>query len=176
MKSRGFVALCAVEAGNIAPYVQTGHRSVCTARATRRMPRNRDTIERTKTKNAKAARWRERAKERSRIPVVNFRGSRAGEGQVLGHGCTLGWDESHWTDVLQKIQCRFSRVGNFVSASTSLSMVRGGRIRGENIVRSTCNCGRLLWVEECELLFRVLWDFEIGVENRGWSRSLGIFL
>lgn len=115
------------------------------------------------------------------MPVVNFRGSRAGEGQVLGHGCTLGCDESHWTDVLQEIQRHFSRVGNFVSASTSLSMVRGGRIRGENIARSTCNCGRLPWrwrvrKKECELLFRVLWDFEIGVGNRGWSRSLGIFL
>lgn len=43
--------------------------------------------------------WRvkDRRRRRKRVPVVNFRGSRAGEGQVLGHGCTSGLDESHWT-------------------------------------------------------------------------------
>lgn len=112
----------------------------------------------------------ESEREEGRTSVVNFRGSRAGEGQVLGHGCTQ-WDGMRVTGPMcSRKSRRFSRVGNFVSASTSLSMVRGGRIRGENIARSTRNCGRLLRVE---LLLRVLWDFETGVGNRGWNRTLG---
>lgn len=91
LKSRGFVALCAVEAGNIAPYVQTGHRSVCTARATRRMPRNRDTIERTKTKNGKAAMESKREEEDAGRKFSGFTGRwRSSTWSWLHTG--MGWE------------------------------------------------------------------------------------